>query len=58
MAPYLSRAFPKLLKAGEVANDPIIPEVAPQLLRELLVLFLDRRCRFCGTTPTALPALA
>jgi hypothetical protein len=29
-------------EAAEVSSDPIIPEVASQLLHELLVLFLDR----------------
>jgi hypothetical protein len=42
VTPYPSRAFAKSLKAGEVANDPVVPEVAPQLLRELMVLLLNR----------------
>jgi len=38
--PDLSRSLLKFLEAVEVANDPVIPVVASQLLHELLVLFL------------------
>jgi hypothetical protein len=42
VSPDPSRFLPKFQEAGEVANDPVIPVVASQLLHKLLVLFLDR----------------
>ena len=42
-SPYPPRCRQKSLKAGEVANDPVIPVVASQFLRELVVLLLDRK---------------
>jgi hypothetical protein len=41
--PDPSRGLPEFQEAVEVSNDPVIPVVASQLLRELLVLLLDRR---------------
>ena len=41
--PDPSHSLPKFLKAVEVANDPVVPVVASQLLREFLVLLLDRK---------------
>ena len=41
-SPDPSCSLPESPEAAEVSNDPVIPEVASQLLHELLVLFLDR----------------
>jgi hypothetical protein len=41
-SPEPARSLPEFLEAKEVANNPVIPIVASQLLRELLVLFVDR----------------
>ena len=41
-SPDPSHSLPKSLEAGEVSNDPVIPVMTSQLLRELLVLFPDR----------------
>ena len=42
-SPNPSRSLPKFLEAGEVTNDPVIPVVTSQFLRELLVLLPDRK---------------
>ena len=41
-SPDPSRFLPKFLEAEVVANDPVIPIVASQLLHELLVLLTVR----------------
>jgi hypothetical protein len=40
--PYPSRCLPNSMKSVDVANNPVILVVASQLLREFLVLLLDR----------------
>ena len=49
MAPDPPRCIPKALEAGVVANNPVIPVVAPQLLRELVVLFPDGKVQMFAT---------
>jgi hypothetical protein len=41
-SPDPSRCLSEFQEAVEVANDPVIPIVTSQFLRELLVLLLDR----------------
>ncbi len=48
-APDPSRSLPTFLEAGEVSNDPVIPVVALQLLRELMVLLPDRKVQILST---------
>ena len=43
LSPDPSRSLPEFLEAEEVANNPVIPVVAAQLLRELLVLLPERK---------------
>ena len=42
-APDPAHSFPKAVKAGVVANDPVVPVVAFELLLEFLVLLSDRK---------------
>jgi hypothetical protein len=45
----LSRSRPKFQEAGVVSSDPVIPVVASQFLRELLVLLHDRNVQVFST---------
>jgi hypothetical protein len=48
-SPDLSHFLSEILEAGGVASNPVIPEMASQLLREFLVLFLDRKMQILAT---------
>jgi hypothetical protein len=48
-SPDPSRFLPEFLEAEEVANDPIVPVVASQLLCELLVLLPNREVQMFST---------
>ena len=49
VTPNPARCLPEFQETVEVPNDPVVPVVAPQLLRELLVLFLERKVQILST---------